>query len=85
MQAFASLHAMPSGAVGFEQTPAPGLHVPASWHPSLGTHTTGGPLAHAPATHASPWVHPLPSVHVLPSGFTGFEHRPVEGVHVPAT
>jgi hypothetical protein len=84
VQTFASLHAMPSGAAGFEQTPVAGEQVPASWHPSLGAHTTGLPPAHAPETHVSDWVQPLPSLHAAPSGPTGFEQVPVAGAHVPA-
>ena len=32
VQALASLHAVPSGAAGFEHTPLAGLQVPALWH-----------------------------------------------------
>ena len=32
VQAFPSAHAVPFVLFGFEQTPVPGLHVPASWH-----------------------------------------------------
>jgi hypothetical protein len=32
VQAFPSLHAVPSPAIGFEHSPVPGLHVPATWH-----------------------------------------------------
>jgi hypothetical protein len=32
VQAFPSLHAVPSGAVGFEQTPVAVLQMPAMWH-----------------------------------------------------
>ena len=32
VQALLSLHAVPFGAFGFEQTPVAGSHVPATWH-----------------------------------------------------
>ena len=32
MHALPSLHEAPLAAVGFEQTPVEGLHVPATWH-----------------------------------------------------
>ena len=84
MQEFASLQAPPSCATGFEQAPVPVSHVPASWHASLGVHTTGLPAEHVPDTHVSAWVQALKSVHELPSGFTGFEQTPFDGLHVPA-
>jgi hypothetical protein len=38
---------------------------------------------HAPPWHVSPAVQALPSVHAWPSGAGGFEHTPVDGLHVP--
>jgi hypothetical protein len=32
VHAFPSSHVVPSGALGFEQVPVPGLQVPATWH-----------------------------------------------------
>jgi hypothetical protein len=32
VQAFPSLHVVPFTAVGFEQVPVEGVHVPATWH-----------------------------------------------------
>src|SRR5437667_184843 len=32
VQALPSLHAVPFGAIGFEQVPVAGSHVPATWH-----------------------------------------------------
>ena len=78
-----SLHAVPSGAVGFEQ-PVAGLHVPATWHWSLAVHTTGFVPVHTPVWHVSVWVHRLPSLHAVPFGAVGFE-QPVAGLQVPAT
>ena len=40
---------------------------------------------HVPPLHVSVCVHASPSVQALPSGFTGFEHTPVAGLHVPAS
>src|SRR3954463_8246787 len=48
VHALPSLHEAPSIFAGFEQTPVPGLQIPASWHPSRGEHTTAAPT-HAPA------------------------------------
>jgi hypothetical protein len=49
VQAFPSLHDVPSGRAGLEQTPLAGLHVPAAWHWSCAVHVTGLPPTHAPA------------------------------------
>ena len=38
-----------------------------------------------PPWHASPIVQASPSVHVVPLTFAGFEHAPVDGLHVPAS
>jgi hypothetical protein len=40
---------------------------------------------HEPLWQVSVCVHALPSLQALPSGFAGFEHMPVAGLHVPAT
>ena len=48
VHALLSLHAVPFGAAGFEQLPVPELHVPATWHWSLGVHTTGFDPVHTP-------------------------------------
>jgi hypothetical protein len=52
VHAFPSLHVVPFVAVGFEQTPVPELHVPATWHWSLAVHVTGFEPVHTPAAHA---------------------------------
>jgi hypothetical protein len=85
VHALPSMHAVPFGFIGFEQTPLAGSHVPASWHWSLATQTTGSLPVHAPLRHASVRVHALPSSQPLPSGFGGFEHSPVAGSHVPGS
>src|SRR6266516_2169961 len=78
-----SSHAVPSAFGGFEQ-PVAGSQVPASWHWSCAVQTTGSPLTHAPAWHASPVVHASLSSHAVPSGFGGFE-QPVAGSQMPAS
>ena len=40
---------------------------------------------HRPALQASPVVHALPSSQALPFARAGIEHRPVEGLQVPAS
>jgi hypothetical protein len=85
VQAFPSLQAAPFAAVGFEQAPVLGLHVPATWHASLATHVTGFDPVQVPFSHASVCVHAFPSLQLVPFAATGFEHAPVLGLHVPAT
>jgi hypothetical protein len=85
VQASPSLQALPSGWVGFEQTPVAGLHVPATWHWSGVGHVTGFAPVHAPPWHVSVCVQASPSLQALPSGFAGFEQMPVAGLQVPAT
>jgi hypothetical protein len=48
VHAFPSEQAVPFGAVGFEQVPVPGLHVPATWHWSLALQVTGFEPVHVP-------------------------------------
>ena len=62
VQALPSLHAAPLGAGGFEQAPVSGLHVPATWHRSLGVHTTGFDPVQTPPSQASFLVQALPSL-----------------------
>src|SRR5206468_794395 len=80
VQALPSLHAVPSGAAGFVQSPVPASHVPATWHGSLAVHTTGLPLWHTPAWQLSPCVQALPSPQGDPFGLGGFEQTPVPGL-----
>jgi hypothetical protein len=63
VQAFVSLQLEPSDLAGLEQAPVPGSHVPARWHWSDATHTTGVPAAH--------W--PVPSQVSAPSQASPFE------------
>jgi hypothetical protein len=81
----ASLHAVPFGLGGFEQVPVEGLQVPASWHESEATQTTGFAPVQAPAWQVSVCVQAFPSLHTVPFGFWGFEQAPVAGSHVPAS
>jgi hypothetical protein len=84
VHAFPSLHVVPLVATGFEHAPVPGSHVPAVWHWSLAVHVTAPLPAHTPLWHVSASVHALPSLHVVPLVATGFEHTPVDELHVPA-
>jgi hypothetical protein len=52
VQAFPALQVVPFGAVGFEQAPVVGLHVPARWQASLAAQMTGLLPVHAPLTQA---------------------------------
>ena len=80
-----SLHAVPLGALGFEQVPVAGSHVPATWHWSLAVHVTGLEPVQTPVWQVSVWVQALPSLHDVPFGAIGFEQLPVAGSHVPET
>jgi hypothetical protein len=84
VHAFPSLHAVPFAATGFEHAPVDGLHVPAPWHWSLAARVTGLPPVRVPFSHVSVCVHAFPSLHAVPFAATGFEHAPVDGLHVPA-
>ena len=48
VQRFPSVQVVPSFAAGFEQTPVPGLHVPATWHWSSAVQVTGLPAVQVP-------------------------------------
>jgi hypothetical protein len=48
VQALPSLHALPFGLTGFEQTPVDVLHVPTAWHWSDAVQVTGVPPTHTP-------------------------------------
>ena len=84
VQAFPSLHALPSAFAGFEHCPVAASQLPAAWHWSEAVHVTGLFPVHAPAWHESLRVHALPSSHDVPLAFEGFEHWPVLESHVPA-
>ena len=83
VHAFASLHAVPFDFATFEQTPVVVLHAEV-WHASLGVHTTGFDPIHTPLWQVSACVQALASLQVAPLDFTGFVHRSVVALHVPA-
>ncbi len=85
VQALPSVHPVPSGWDGFEQTPSAGLQTPATWHWSSGVHTTGFAPVHVPAWQVSVCVQASPSVHPVPLGWDGFEQTPSAGLQTPAT
>jgi hypothetical protein len=78
VQAFPSLHAVPLGALGFEQTPVAVLQTPATWHASSAVQTTGLPPVHTPAWQVSVRVQAFPSLHAVP--LTTFDQAFVERV-----
>ena len=78
------VHAVPSGAAGFEHAPVDGLQAPAEWQASLAAQVTGFPPVHVPAWHVSVCVHALPSLHEVPFVATGLEQAPVLVLQVPA-
>jgi hypothetical protein len=84
VHAFPSEHAVPFGAEGFEQAPVLGLHVPGRLHCPDAAQTTGFDPTQVPPSQASLCVQALPSLHVVPFAATGFEHAPLDGLHVPA-
>ncbi len=85
VQELPSSHAVPFGAVGFEQCPVNESQAPTTWHGSDAEHTTGLPPLHTPDWQASVWVHALPSLQAVPFGAAGFEQWPVDESQVPAT
>jgi hypothetical protein len=68
VQSLPSLHAVPFGAGGSEQTPVAELQVPATWQESLAVHATGLDPAHEPDWQVSVRVHALPSLQAVPFG-----------------
>src|SRR3989454_515672 len=85
VQALASLQGVPFVAVGVEQLPVAGLHVPATWHWSRAVQVTGLLPTQLPLWQVSVCVQALPSVHGVPFVAVGGEQLPVAGSHVPAT
>src|SRR2546428_2855580 len=57
----------PLALSGLEQRPIAGSQTPASWHWSLGGHSTGLVPVHTPARQASASVQALPSSHAVRS------------------
>jgi hypothetical protein len=85
VQRLPSSHSAPSDLGGVVQMPVTRLHVPASWHWSRATHTTGLLPVQVPFWQASVRVQPSPSLQVAPFGLAGLEHSPVDVSQVPAT
>jgi hypothetical protein len=67
VHALPSLHAVPSGAFGFEHAPVVGSQVPATWHESLAVHVTGLDPVHTPLWHVYVCSHLSVPVQVVPS------------------
>src|SRR5207245_9870870 len=85
VQASPALPPVPSALLGFEHSPVPGLHVPASWHWSGAGQVTELPAVHVPPWQVSLSVQASPALPPVPSALLGFEHSPVPGLHVPAS
>jgi hypothetical protein len=79
-----SLQVVPFVAVGFVQAPVDVLQVPATWHWSSAVQTTGFAPVQVPDWQVSVCVQAFPSLQVVPLVAAGFEHAPVEVLHVPA-
>lgn len=83
-----SSHAVPFVRGTGTHWPVTVSHVdPPVWHwagKGFGGQMTGEPTQ-VPLWHASAPVHLLPSSQVVPFAFGGFEHRPVDGTHVPGS
>jgi len=72
VQAFASLHEVPSAFVGFEHTPVPESHTPATWHWSSAEQVTGIPALQAPLpSQVSAPLQGLPSLQLVPDAAAG--------------
>src|SRR5437870_3766466 len=85
VQALASLQGVPFVAVGVEQLPVAGLHVPATWHWSRAVQVTGLLPTQLPFWQVSVCVQALASLQGVPFVAAGLEQLPVAGLHVPAT
>src|SRR5438132_1284968 len=85
VQASPSLHGVPLVAVGVEQLPVAGLHVPATWHWSRAVQVTGLLPTQLPLWQVSVCVQALPSLHGVPFVAVGVERLPVAGLPVPPT
>jgi len=78
-----SLQALPSVALGFEQTPVVLSQLPTAWHWSLAEHVTGLVPTHLPATQPSLRVQALASSQPVPSVFGVALQAPVFESQVP--
>src|SRR5207248_11394175 len=75
----------PSSAVGLEQVPVAGSHVPATWHWSRAVQVTGLLPTQLPAWQVSVCVQASSSSQVVASGRAGFEQTPATGSEVAAS
>jgi hypothetical protein len=82
VQRLPSSQAVPSLTGGFEQAPVPWSHTPTAWHWSSAVQVTGVPLQR-PSWQLSDVVQASESLQAVPSGWVGFVHAPVSGLHVP--
>jgi hypothetical protein len=85
VHALPSSHDEPLALAGFEHVPLAGSHVPAVWHWSDAAQTFGLIPMQTPAWQLSLAVQALPSLHDVPLALAGFEHIPVDALHVPAS
>src|SRR2546428_253109 len=85
VQALPSVHGVPFVAVGVEQLPVAGLHVPATWNWSRAVQVTG--LLPTLLPFWLEWVGVHRLLPLLPARLAsvGLEQLPVAGSHVPAT
>ena len=83
--ALPSLQAAPLALFGLLQTPVPVLQVPASWHWSLASQTTGLAPVHVPAWQVSACVQALPSLQAAPLALFGLLQTPLPVLQVPAS
>src|SRR5439155_23529286 len=68
VHALPSLQAVPFGALGFEQVPVAGSHVPATWHWPLAGHVPGVETGQTPLRHVAVCVQAVPPLHAGPFG-----------------
>jgi hypothetical protein len=78
-----SSQAVPSATWALEQSPVDGSQLPAVWHPSGASQSTGLPPVQTPAWQVSVCVHGLPSLQAVPSGTAAFAQTPVVASQVP--
>jgi hypothetical protein len=83
-QVFVPVHAVPSGALGFEHCPVAESHDPATWQASLAMHVTGLDPTHVPEAQVYVRSQLFDPAQAVPSGAVGLEHVPEEGSHAPA-
>src|SRR2546425_1230076 len=85
VQALASLQVVPFVAVGVEQLPVAGLHVPATWHWSRAVQVPGFFFLMIRLPPRSTLFPSSALFRSLQPASAGVEQLPVAGLHVPAT